>query len=341
MIAVSHPQLRPESGAKIAKYSQWEIDLIDLQENELTTRALEEVLEGRNYPNLHLFVSLMKDGYPADPWTSRLETTREALVLTFNQLLAKTGFVRIMGEMLARLEKAYGHPIDTEFTATIDAAGRIRINLLQCRPMRLPGAVGQVQLPKTVAKERVLFRSGRTISGGVTPPIRYLLYIDPERYGAIESPEVKKSIGRVVGRINELPVVADGRILMMGPGRWGSGNVNLGVNASYSDISNTTVLVELAREEAGQVPEVSYGTHFFLDLVEAQIIYLPVYPGDPEAEFNGEVFKGLPNILTDLLPELERFREIVSVFDLPAATGGLYAHVVADPQTQRAVCYLG
>jgi len=129
--------------------------------------------------------------------------------------------------------------------------------------------------------------------------------------------------------------------MMMGPGRWGSGNLNLGVNASYSDISNTTVLVELAREEAGQIPEVSYGTHFFLDLVEAQIIYLPVYPGDSEAEFNREAFKGLPNVLTDLLPELEKFREIVSVFDPPATTGGLYARVVADPQTQRAVCYPG
>jgi hypothetical protein len=100
------------------------------------------------------------------------------------------------------------------------------------------------------------------------------------------------------------------------------------------------VLVEMAREEAGQVPEVSYGTHFFLDLVEAQIIYLPVYPGDLEAEFNGGVFESLPNILTDLLPDAERFREIIRLFDLPTATGGLYAHVVADPQTQRAVCYL-
>jgi len=340
MIAVSHPQLRPESGAKIAKYSQWEVDLIDLQKNELTTRALEEVLEDRNYPNLHLFVSLMKDGYPADPWTSRLEATQEELVLTFNQLLAKTGFVRLMGEMLARLEKAYGHPIDTEFTAAVDAAGRVRINLLQCRPMRLPGATGPVQLPKDIAKERVLFRSGRTISGGVTPPIRYILYIDPEWYGAIDSAETKRSLGRVVGRINEHPDVAQGRILMMGPGRWGSSNINLGVNVTYADISNTTVLVEMAREEAGQVPEVSYGTHFFLDLVEAQIIYLPVYPSDTEAKFNREVFESLPSILTDLLPDAERFREIVRVFDLPATTGGLYAHVVADPQSQRAVCYL-
>ena len=127
---------------------------------------------------------------------------------------------------------------------------------------------------------------------------------------------------------------------MMGPGRWGSSNIELGVNVSYADINNTAVLVEMAREEAGQVPEVSYGTHFFLDLVEAQIIYLPVYPSDPEAEFNRELFEQLPNVLTDLLPDAGRFREIVRVFDLPAATGGLYAQVVADPQSQRAVCYL-
>ena len=116
--------------------------------------------------------------------------------------------------------------------------------------------------------------------------------------------------------------MAAGRILMMGPGRWGSSNIELGVNVTYADINNTAVLVEMAREEAGQVPEVSYGTHFFLDLVEAQIIYLPVYPSDPEAEFNGEIFERLPNVLTDLLPDAERFREIIRVFDLPAATGG-------------------
>ncbi|MDP1990776.1 MAG: PEP/pyruvate-binding domain-containing protein [Syntrophales bacterium] len=340
MIAVSHPQLRPESGARIAKYSQWEVDLIDLEKNEFATRCLDEVLEGRDYPNLHLLVSLMKDGYPADPWKSRLETTTEALVLTFNNLLAQTPFVRLIGEMLTRLEKAYGQPLDTEFTATVDAAGRVRINLLQCRPMRLPGTTGPVQLPENIPPGRVLFRSSRTISGGVTVPIRYLLFIDPARYGEIETPEVKKSLGRIVGRINEHPAVAAGRILMMGPGRWGSSNIELGVNVTYADINNTAVLVEMAREEAGQVPEVSYGTHFFLDLVEAQIIYLPVYPGDLEAEFNGGVFENLPNVLTDLLPDVERFREIIRVFDLPAATGGLYAHVVADPQTQRAVCYL-
>jgi hypothetical protein len=340
MVALSHPSLRPETGRRIAKYSQWEVDLIDLEQNAFTTRPLSEVLEGRNYPNIELFVSLMRDGYPADPWTSRLETTTEDLVLTFNHLLARTDFVKLIGEMLRRLERAYGQPLDTEFTAAIDAGGKVRINLLQCRPMRLPGTTGPVALPENIPPERLLFRSARTISGGITPPIRYLLYIDPAGYGAIDSPEIKKSLGRVVGRINEHPDVAQGRVLMMGPGRWGSSNIDLGVNVSYADINNTAVLVEMAREEAGQVPEVSYGTHFFLDLVEAKIIYLPVYPGDPEAEFNRELFETLPNVLENLLPDAGRFRDFVRVFDLPATTGGLYARVVADPQSQRAVCYL-
>jgi hypothetical protein len=339
MIAVSHPRLRPETGARIPKYSQWEVDLIDLTNNALATESLLEVLEGRDYPNLDLFVSLMRDGYPMDPWTRRLEATTEPLVLTFNHLLARTDFVRLIGEMLRRLEKAYGGPLDTEFTASINAEGRVRINLLQCRPMRLPGATGPVAIPGDVPPERVLFRSNRTINGGVTPPIRYLLYIDPLGYGTIPL-EMKKALGRIVGRINNHPEVAKGRILMMGPGRWGSSNIDLGVNVTYADINNTAVLVEMAREEAGQVPEVSYGTHFFLDLVEAQIIYLPVYPGDPEAEFNRETFAGLPNVLEELLPESGRFAQIVRLFDLPASTGGLYANVVADPQSQRALCYL-
>ena len=45
----------------------------------------------------------------------------------------------------------------------------------------------------------------------------YLLYIDSAGDGAIDSPEVKKSLGRVVGRINDHPDVARGRVLMMGP----------------------------------------------------------------------------------------------------------------------------
>jgi pyruvate,water dikinase len=340
MIAVSHPQLRPEFGMKIVKYSQWEVDLLDLASNQFVTKPLMELLEGRDYPHLHLLVSLLADDYLYDPVTARLEATTQTFVLTFNNLLKKTPFITVLDDMLTRLERAYGHPLDTEFTAFVTAEGGIRVNLLQCRPMRVPGTIQPVTIPEDIPANRILFRSGRTISGGVISGIRYILYIDPRQYAAMESPDLKKSLGRIVGMINVHPRLTGEKILMMGPGRWGSSNVDMGVNTSYADINNTAALVEIAREEAGHVPEVSYGTHFFLDLVEAQIVYLPVYPDDPEAEFNGAFFENLPNLLLDLLPDAGKFLNVVRVFDLPAQVAGYYAKVVADPQSQRAICYL-
>jgi hypothetical protein len=38
------------------------------------------------------------------------------------------------------------------------------------------------------------------------------------------------------------------------------------------------MLIEIARRTGSYVPDLSFGTHFFQDLVEAQIRYLPLYP---------------------------------------------------------------
>ncbi len=340
MIAVSHPQLRPEYGIRIAKYSQWEADIIDLEKNEFATMSVMDILTDRDYPNLHLLVSLLKDDYLIDPFVERLDGSSRQLVLTFNNLIGRTNFVRIMDTMLARLEKAYGHPLDTEFTASVDTGGKVRINLLQCRPMTIPGSIGPVSFPDGLTKDSLLFRSNRCISSGVISDIRYILYIEPDRYAAIESMDVKKSLGRVVGSINQHPMIEGGKIMMMGPGRWGSSNIDLGVNVSYADINNTSVLVEIGREEAGHFLEFSYGTHFFLDLVEAGIIYMPVYPNDPETDFNQEFFEKSPNIIMDLLPNAVKFKNVLQIIDVPAITGGRCAKVVADPQRQRAICYI-
>ena len=55
---------------------------------------------------------------------------------------------------------------------------------------------------------------------------------------------------------------------VMAPGRWGSrGDLRLGVPVTYSDINNTAVLVEIARKRGNYLPDLSFGTHFFQDLV--------------------------------------------------------------------------
>jgi len=340
MIAVSHPQLRPEIGIRIAKYSQWDMDLLDLEENDLVTYPVADVLQNKDYPNLHLLVSLLADGYLVDPFGSRMEGVSQKLVLTFNQLIAKTDFIKIMGNLLEKLERVYGHPLDTEFTGSVGRDGHIQINLLQCRPMRAPGSEAPVLMPKSISPEHILFKANRIINGGTIADIRYILYIDPERYATVESVDIKKSLGRIVGSLNEHPLMIQEKMIMMGPGRWGSSNIDQGVNVSYADINHTSVLVEIAREEAGHVPEVSYGTHFFLDLVEAQIIYMPVYPNDQESYFNHAFFRNAASILPELLTDAGKFQDLIHVIDLPSVTAGKYATVAADPQNQTAVCFI-
>jgi hypothetical protein len=340
MIALSHPLLRPEVGEEIARYSQREVDLLNLEANEFQSRPASEVLAEQDFPGLHLYVSERRDGGVYDPVSRNVGAAPAHLVLTFNNLLKQTALAKAMAEALGTLERAYGQPVDTEFTASVDSRGKLKINLLQCRPLRLPGVVGAVEIPSNVPATRVLFRSGRTINGGRVSGIRWLLHISPRGYAEMDSLERKKALGRVVGRVNALPQVRQGRIMLMGPGRWGSSHIDLGVNVTYSDIDNTAVLVELAREEAGQVPEVSYGTHFFQDLVENQVIYLPVYPDDPGADFNQAFFRQAPNVLAKLIPGLAEFQRWVHVIDVPACAEGASVQVVADPQSQQAMCYL-
>ena len=340
MIAVSHPQLRPEVGQRIASYSQHHVDLLDLDSNALVTLPLADVLEHRDYPNLHLLVSVMSDDHLQDPISSRVDGPPESLVLTFNNLIRRTDLVRVMGSVLEKLERAYGHPVDTEFTASVGKDDKVIVNLLQCRPLWLPGAAGPVAIREDIPRERVLFRASRMVNGGVVRGVRYIVYVDPRWYDSIPTRETKAALGRLVGRINNHPAIAEGKVMMMGPGRWGSANIDLGIKVGYSDIDNTSVLVEIAREEGGHVPEVSYGTHFFQDIVEDQVIYLPVYPDDPACEFNSEFFESAPNSLRDLAPDAGEMEGLLKLIDIPGHANGALAGLVADPQSQRAVCYL-
>ena len=341
MIAISHPGLRPEIGLRIARYSQHSMDLLDLSAHALVTRPVQDVLDGCDYPGLHQYVSVLGEGAevrdPATPW---IEAPARDLVLTFNNLIAKTPFVRLMGDMLRRIEFAYGQPVDTEFTASVQTDGTVTVNLLQCRPLWLPGEGGRVEWPSEIADERVLFRTDRMINGGAIRGLRYVLYIEPRRYAGLTDPTRKRTIGRVVGRINNLPDIQQARILMMGPGRWGSSNIELGVNVGYGDIDSAAVLVELAREEHGHVPEVSYGTHFFQDLVESQILYFPVYPDDPASAFNEAFFRDAPNHLAELLPGHAVESSVIHLIDLERVRPGLRLDAVADPAQRRAVCLL-
>jgi hypothetical protein len=128
----------------------------------------------------------------------------------------------------------------------------------------------------------------------------------------------------------------------MGPGRWGSrGDIKLGVSITYSDINNTAMLIEIARQQGNYVPDLSFGTHFFQDLVEAQIRYLPLYPDDQGIVFNERFLLTSPNMLGQLLPEFAHLESCVRVIDVPAATDGFMLNVFMNADLDEAVGLLG
>jgi len=124
----------------------------------------------------------------------------------------------------------------------------------------------------------------------------------------------------------------------MGPGRWGSrGDIKLGVSVGYADINNTSMLIEVARQTGHYVPDLSFGTHFFQDLVEAEIRYLPLYPGSRGTVFNEKFLLESANILGELLPRYANFAHVVRVIDVPASANGRVLRVLMNADLDEAV----
>jgi hypothetical protein len=261
------------------------------------------------------------------------------IALTFDGLVRRTPFIALMDRMLATLDQAYGQPLDTEFTARVTEEGRVRINLLQCRALRLPGGGARVELPADVKENDTLFTSTQFMNAGKVEGVRYVLYVDAEAYASADM-DSRRQLGRLIGQLNGLEQIIRGGLILIGPGRWGSSNILLGINVGYADISHAAVLVEVGSEKTGHTPELSFGTHFFQDLVESDILYVAVYPGQTGSFINKDFFQRSPNALNGLLPGAEAYAGLLRLIDLPAATGGLKAAVAADTLARKALCYL-
>jgi len=339
MVALSHPTLRPEADpAAVRKYSQHFIDVIDLEANELRTLPVYQVLR-RDFPGLEYLASFWQGDYLTD-FPPIGEIPPGSLVLTFDRLLRERSFTDLMRAILHRLAQAYERPVDVEFTLDI-IPGRPRprlvVHLLQCRPLSSREGAATRSLPTTLAPEDILFVATRLVPDGVVSGIEYVVYVDPRRYAALPDDTTRYEVGRVVGRINQR--LAGRRYILIGPGRWGSSNVALGVKVGYADIYNTSILVEVAFAGPAGTPEASYGTHFFQDLVEANIYPLALYPDEGDF-FRRDFFEGSPNALPEWLPADAPLADVVRVIHIPTVCPGRLIDVVMNSQEEKAVAYL-
>jgi hypothetical protein len=341
MIALSHPMLRPETSRnEIKRYSQRFVDVIDLTDNSNKTTYVSGVI-GDDYPSIQYLVSIDKDDY-LQPVISLGKTLKpEDMILTFDTLLKNTNFVPVMKTILKKLEQAYGAPVDIEYA--IDVIPNypqpdIKIYILQCRPLNEHVFMEPVVYPQNVPGSDIIFTTEKWTPSGQVSNINYVVYVDPTAYDSLSDHSTKVEIGRAISRLNK--ALAEETFILLGPGRWGSSNINLGVRVTYADIYNTAILGEIAIPHGNQTPEVSYGTHFFQDLVEAKIYPLPIYPGANGTIFNDQFFKNTHNSLVDISPRDEGLSNYIKVINVLRVSGGKVLEVVMDGQNERAIGYL-
>ncbi|MDD4018305.1 MAG: PEP/pyruvate-binding domain-containing protein [Kiritimatiellae bacterium] len=337
LLSPGQPGLRVNvSPEEIRHYAPVMADVINVESRAFETVDFATLLRehGRDIPDLRHLVSVYREGNIQPPSGLAPDPARDELVTTFDGLIGRTDFVKRIRAILLALEEGMGTPVDIEFASD----GRA-FHLLQCRPQYTQSETLPSAIPKDIPANQVLFSATRFVSNGRVPDISHLVYVSPEGYAGQTSRDALVEIGRAVGRLNVL--LPKRRFILMGPGRWGSrGDIKQGVQVTYADICNTAVLIEIASKSGGYAPELSFGTHFFQDMVEAGIRYIPIYPDDPDVVFNERFFHSSRNMLAGILPEYAHLADVLHVVDVPGCEGGKIVRILMNADLCEAVGYL-
>lgn len=338
LIAPGQPGLRVNvTPDEIARYSPKRIDLINLAANTFETREIRQILNevGDQIPAIEKVVSIYDGQTVRKPFGRNIDFESGDLIVTFEGLVQDTDFVPKVKGLLDLLEEKLSVPVDIEF-----AFDGKDFYLLQCRPQSSTRGFEPAPIPKDVAKENIVFSAKRYITNGMVSDITHIVYVDPDQYQAIEDHSTLLQVGRAIGRLNK--ILPKRKFILMGPGRWGSlGDIKLGVRVTYADISNTAMLVEIARKKGQYVPDLSFGTHFFQDLVESGIRYLPLYPDEEDVIFNERFFKKSKNILAQIVPEFGKLCDVVKVIDVPEVADGKVLNIFMNADLDEAIGILG
>ncbi len=336
LVAPGQPGLQVNATPdEVVHYSPKKVDVINLDRRTFETIDLLPFLRahGDELPLGRQLVSVVEAEMIRRP-AAAVDFRSDSLVVTFDGLVHQTSFMQQIHLTLQVLEQALGYPVDIEF-----AHDGEHLYLLQCRPQSHGGESLPPAIPRQVPAEDVLFTANRYISNASLAELTHIVYVDPLRYAELTELDDLTAVGRAVGALNQL--LPRRAFVLMGPGRWGSrGDVRYGVRVTYSDINNAAMLIEIAREQKGSLPEPSFGTHFFQDLVEAAVRYLPLYPDEPGVVFNEAFLLSHPNRLAELLPQFAHLSGVLRVIDIPASTAGRVMQVQMNGESEEAIAFL-
>lgn len=331
MVFLTDPMMRPEiNAAEQMKYSQKMVDVLNLETKEVETRnfvdLINEIKDMGHDIDVRGMVSIVEDGMLKEPmlFPDKLQHGKSAI--TFNGILKSKKFTDLIKRVLKKAEEAYGMSVDMEF-----AYNNGKLYILQCRHLAERGNVKEeIEIPP-VSDDEMVFTAKRGFTSAEICGVPYIVYVSEKNYNSLKTANKKQEVARIIGHINR--GMKRKSFVLIGPGRWGSSNLDLGVPVKYNDINNSCMLIEVAREKDGITPEVSYGTHFFQDLVEADIVPLPLYPDEDDVVFDEAFFDGSENQLLKFEEGAAEYEDIIKVIDVRKERGGLLNVILSEKES--------
>jgi hypothetical protein len=325
VMALDYPSRQPfRNQDESYRFSQHLLDVLDLWEGQLATRPLSQLTqEVSDLPLEHLG----EVDQPASRRAEELDLPAPVWRLTFKPLVRNGQFVARLSSLLKTLEAGYQHPVDVEFTLHLDDTGEPAFNLVQCRPLATIGETTAAAIPAEIPDQKLLFRTrGHFMGGNINLCVQRVIRVDAAVYSRLTVSQ-RYEVARLIG---EQVRTGDDKTMLIGPGRWGTSSPELGVPVRFADIARVAVLVEVAEMEGDMVPDLSYGSHFFQDLVETGIAYVALFPNGRNCTYQLERLPGINTHVRDASPE-----RAIQIFDLRADPLQLTADVVS----QNLACY--
>ena len=310
------------------RYSQHKVDVISLVENRFLTLPIEKLNKYSMRTDPALFME--PDTVTAARFREMgLYSESVPDIVNFQKLLRRTDFAQVMKRLMAILAEKYNYPVDIEYACNFTPQGEYRINLLQCRTIQTNG-IGQTGV-KPKVKDTLWHIRGNFMGGNAAIPVRYAVFVKVEPYLSLAEQQ-KYAVARAVGDLNLK--LRDQNAILIGPGRWGTTTPSLGVPVRFAEINHFASMCELAYSSHGLRPELSYGSHFFQDLVESGIFYAAFYQGTSDCRFNEAGFDAFPDRASDYLQD-DKLRGVVCVYDFGESGAILYSEVNSQE------CFLG
>jgi len=331
MVALSDPLRRPYAEKDdLRKYSQHDVDLINTRENSLSTIPFDKLVAEKSYVEPERVA--VKD-YES---IKNSASGKVYWILTLDSQFSDGNLSDIFKKILQSLQDAYDYPVEIEFTVNFTEGKDYKINLLQCRPLQTRGLGRKVDMPARLIQKDTLFDSrGYFLGGNILQRLRWVIYVDPEKYSKLVLQD-KYEVARMIGKLNRMiENKEDLPTMLMGPGRWGTTTPSLGVPVKFAEINNVAALAEIAFSSGNLMPELSFGTHFFQDLVETGIFYLALFPERKEVVFNADYLRRAKNLFKELMPESAKFEDLIGVYDV----SGEGLKVASDVLAQKVVCF--